>query len=425
MLARGSLGNPWLFAQLLGAARRRADAATRSSPSSTGSMDRAVEHLGAPSAPARYLRKFYPWYVEPPRRRASAMPQAAPADARRSTRRGPSDRRLRSLPSGGVAWRYTARARIAALTAATPAPSGAFLSARPSDRDEPPCPRTSSSPPKASRSSRTSSRSCRPTSRREVAERIKEAREFGDISENSEYDDAKNEQAMLEQRIAQLEESLRSAQVDRRQGHLDRRRPGRLRRPRQGREDRQVAEVHDRRLGRGQPAGEQALQRVAGRQGADRPQAQRDRLGAGPARPGAQAQDHEDRRRPVGSRAMAADELLATRRAKLERLRADGVDPFPHAYPGVVPIAAVRARTTSLRRRRGDRRRATASPAASPRAAARARWRSSTSSTAPGASSCRRAPTCSARSAWRSSSSSTSATSSASTASRSARAAAS
>jgi transcription elongation factor GreA len=49
--------------------------------------------------------------------------------------------------------------------------------------------------------------------RREVADRIKEAREFGDISENSEYDDAKNEQAMLEQRIAQLEERLRSAQV--------------------------------------------------------------------------------------------------------------------------------------------------------------------------------------------------------------------
>jgi transcription elongation factor GreA len=49
--------------------------------------------------------------------------------------------------------------------------------------------------------------------RREVAERIKEAREFGDIAENSEYDDAKNEQAMLEQRIAQLEEKLRSAQV--------------------------------------------------------------------------------------------------------------------------------------------------------------------------------------------------------------------
>ena len=49
--------------------------------------------------------------------------------------------------------------------------------------------------------------------RREVAERIKEAREFGDISENAEYDDAKNEQAMLEAKIAGLEEKLRSAEV--------------------------------------------------------------------------------------------------------------------------------------------------------------------------------------------------------------------
>jgi transcription elongation factor GreA len=51
------------------------------------------------------------------------------------------------------------------------------------------------------------------TKRREVAERIREAREFGDIMENSEYDDAKNEQAMLEQRIAQLEERLRRSTV--------------------------------------------------------------------------------------------------------------------------------------------------------------------------------------------------------------------
>jgi transcription elongation factor GreA len=49
--------------------------------------------------------------------------------------------------------------------------------------------------------------------RREVAARIKEAREFGDISENAEYDDAKNEQAMLEARIATLEDKLRSATV--------------------------------------------------------------------------------------------------------------------------------------------------------------------------------------------------------------------
>jgi transcription elongation factor GreA len=51
------------------------------------------------------------------------------------------------------------------------------------------------------------------TKRREVAERIKDAREYGDISENSEYDDAKNEQAMLEARIANIEERLRSATV--------------------------------------------------------------------------------------------------------------------------------------------------------------------------------------------------------------------
>jgi transcription elongation factor GreA len=49
--------------------------------------------------------------------------------------------------------------------------------------------------------------------RREVAERIKHAREFGDIAENSEYDDAKNEQAMLEHRIATLQERLRNARL--------------------------------------------------------------------------------------------------------------------------------------------------------------------------------------------------------------------
>jgi transcription elongation factor GreA len=49
--------------------------------------------------------------------------------------------------------------------------------------------------------------------RREVAERIKQAREFGDISENSEYEDAKNEQAFIEGRILMLEEQLRNARV--------------------------------------------------------------------------------------------------------------------------------------------------------------------------------------------------------------------
>jgi transcription elongation factor GreA len=49
--------------------------------------------------------------------------------------------------------------------------------------------------------------------RREVAARIKDAREFGDITENAEYDDAKNEQAMLETRIASIEERIRIANV--------------------------------------------------------------------------------------------------------------------------------------------------------------------------------------------------------------------
>lgn len=47
----------------------------------------------------------------------------------------------------------------------------------------------------------------------EVAERIKIAREFGDISENSEYDEAKNEQALLESKILEIENTLRLAKV--------------------------------------------------------------------------------------------------------------------------------------------------------------------------------------------------------------------
>ena len=49
--------------------------------------------------------------------------------------------------------------------------------------------------------------------RREIAERIRIARGFGDIAENAEYDDAKNEQAMLEHRIATLEERVIEARV--------------------------------------------------------------------------------------------------------------------------------------------------------------------------------------------------------------------
>lgn len=49
--------------------------------------------------------------------------------------------------------------------------------------------------------------------RAEIAQRIKQALAFGDISENSEYDEAKNEQAFIEGRIVQIENILKTAKV--------------------------------------------------------------------------------------------------------------------------------------------------------------------------------------------------------------------
>ena len=49
--------------------------------------------------------------------------------------------------------------------------------------------------------------------RREVAEKIKAAREFGDISENAEYDTVKEEQAMIEGEIYEIEQKLKSAKI--------------------------------------------------------------------------------------------------------------------------------------------------------------------------------------------------------------------
>ena len=50
-------------------------------------------------------------------------------------------------------------------------------------------------------------------SRKEVAARIKDAKAFGDLTENAEYDEAKNEQAFIEGRILQIENTLRNARV--------------------------------------------------------------------------------------------------------------------------------------------------------------------------------------------------------------------
>ena len=51
----------------------------------------------------------------------------------------------------------------------------------------------------------------RTVKRKEIAEKIKVARSYGDLSENSEYDEAKNEQAMIEAKIAELEQTLKIA----------------------------------------------------------------------------------------------------------------------------------------------------------------------------------------------------------------------
>ena len=49
--------------------------------------------------------------------------------------------------------------------------------------------------------------------RKEIAEKIKQALSFGDLSENSEYDEVKNEQAKMEGRIVQIEKMLKNAKV--------------------------------------------------------------------------------------------------------------------------------------------------------------------------------------------------------------------
>jgi len=53
----------------------------------------------------------------------------------------------------------------------------------------------------------------RTTGREQTAAKIKEARSFGDLSENAEYDEAMNEQAIMEAKIARLEEELKNAQI--------------------------------------------------------------------------------------------------------------------------------------------------------------------------------------------------------------------
>ena len=234
---------------------------------------------------------------------------------------------------------------------------------------------------------------------REVAERIKEAREFGDISENSEYDDAKNEQAMLEKQISDLEEKLRAASViDQSKSTTDAVSVGSTVHVKDQKTDKSakykiVGPPRPTRptskLSNESPVGKALL-------GKKRGDTVSVPVPRGPARKlkitKIEAAVAAARGRGRGS-AASTDE----RRAKLERLRGAGIDPFPHYLP-------------RRRRRRSDARGATrledgeetdAIPRrrpASPAAAGTAARRSSTSSTAPARSRCRPARTSSATS---------------------------
>ena len=171
---------------------RRARMGDRARPRSTSAPERA----------GRYLRKFYPWYADTPRahqrRSFSAAARARlpgrPQRCRIVTRALPS--RIAPDPPPGRRSRgcYT-------RPSLRDAERGGFSMARETVLT----PQGARGPQGQDRASLRTGAGAR------SPQRIKEAREFGDISENAEYDDAKNEQAMLEKQIADLEDKLRSA----------------------------------------------------------------------------------------------------------------------------------------------------------------------------------------------------------------------
>ena len=161
---------------------------------------RAAEHLGEERA-ARYLRKFYPWYVERLGADRDAQRRAAAHRVARRGARGPGTRSASPSPRPPEP---SERPREGLLHWRAPDPRSDGFGHMPKDVIL---------TPEGLEKLKLELVDLQTDRRREVAERIKEARAFGDISENSEYDDAKNEQAMLEQRIASVEEKLRSATV--------------------------------------------------------------------------------------------------------------------------------------------------------------------------------------------------------------------
>ena len=184
--------------------------------------------------------------------------------------------------------------------------------------------------------------------RREVAERIKEAREFGDIAENSEYDDAKNEQALLEQRIAQLEERLRRANVvDQKQ--IDTEKVGvgvqvHVKDQKSG-ESQQVPDRR-RRPRRARPSRSSPTSRRSARR-SDRPQARRRRHGRRPARAEEEAQDHQDRSRLGFDRDLGSPRWQSRTRARGARRVRRCSPSGARSSSACAPPGSSRSRTTS------------------------------------------------------------------------------
>ena len=107
--------------------------------------------------------------------------------------------------------------------------------------------------------------------RREIADRIKTAREWGDLKENSEYHDAKNDQAHLETKILRIRERLLAAEIREVETQTDIVGFGSCVEVEDG-EVRQAADLHDRLRARGRSDGGHAVDRLAGGPGAGRPQ---------------------------------------------------------------------------------------------------------------------------------------------------------